>query len=264
MSQPTFFSVARRPKWIAGLIFALAVAAVFALLGQWQLDRTFTVVEPVSENEPVFVLNEIASPGEPMTAEAANVLVKANIFLDQSNVFIVANRLQQTDSEVVTGYWLIAQSNALLKDGDQTASLSVALGFAKSLEQAEKARTELKEAILAQAFLEATGRYLQTEAPVSRPDPAKQYLLGSFSLAELVNLYSSEPVASFAGFFAIDSEPGYGLEPIQLPPPEAGTRVNWLTLFYAVEWVLFAGFAVFLWWRLVEDQRLREQIITKR
>jgi hypothetical protein len=35
--------------------------------------------------------------------------------------------------------------------------------------------------------------------------------------------------------------------------------VNWLTLFYALEWALFAGFAVFLWWRLVEDARIREQ-----
>jgi hypothetical protein len=29
-----------------------------------------------------------------------------------------------------------------------------------------------------------------------------------------------------------------------------------------VEWVLFGIFAVFLWWRLVEDQRLREQEAT--
>jgi hypothetical protein len=44
-----------------------------------------------------------------------------------------------------------------------------------------------------------------------------------------------------------------------IAPPEAGTQVNWLTLFYALEWALFAGFAVFLWWRLVEDARIREQ-----
>jgi hypothetical protein len=41
-----------------------------------------------------------------------------------------------------------------------------------------------------------------------------------------------------------------------------GTSVNWLTLFYAVEWVLFGVFAVFLWWRLVQDQRLRESTKT--
>jgi hypothetical protein len=258
MANPTFFLVARRPKWIAGLFFALAVAAVFALLGQWQLDRTFTVIEPESENEQVLVLNEIATPGAPMTAEAANVLVSANIFLDQQNAFIVSNRLQQVGDQIVEGYWLIANSGALLADGDTTGSLTVAIGYADTLEQAEKARAELQEAMLAQAFLESTGRYLQTEGPVALSDPDKPYVLESLSLAQLVNLYSSEPVKSFAGFLALDAEPGLGLGRIELPPQQVGTQVNWLTLFYAVEWVLFGVFAVFLWWRLVEDQRIRE------
>ena len=262
MTQPTFFSVARRPKWIGGLLFALAVAVVFALLGQWQLERTFTVVEPEKDNEQIFVLNQIANPGSPLTAEAANVLVSANIMLDQSNLYVVSNRLQQSGDVVVSGYWLVANSGALLSDNDTTGSLTVALGFSESLEAIENARVELQDAMLPQAFLESTGRYLQTEAPVESVDANKPYLFGSLSLAQLVNLYSQEPVASFAGFLALDAEPGFGLEQIRLPPQEAGTQVNWLTLFYAVEWVIFAGFAVFLWWRLVQDQRLRESTTT--
>jgi surfeit locus 1 family protein len=258
MTQPTFFSVATRPKWIGGLLFALVIAVVFALLGQWQLDRTFTVVEPEKENEQVFVLNQIATPGAPLTAEAANVLISAKIMLDQSNIYIVSNRLQQAGEEVVAGYWLIGNSGALLSDNDKTASLTVAIGFSESLETIEKARVELQESMLPQAFLESTGRYLQTEAPVQSPQPDKPFLFGSLSLAQLVNLYSDEQVESFAGFLALDADPGLGLERIELPPQQIGTQVNWLTLFYAVEWVLFAGFAVFLWWRLVQDQRLRE------
>ena len=259
MTQPTFFSIARRPKWIAGLLLALAVAVVFALLGQWQLERTFTVVEPEVENEQVFVLNQIATPGAPLTAQAANVLVSANIMLDQSNLYIVADRLQQSGEEVVAGYWLIANSGALLADNDKTGSLTVAIGFSESLETIEQARIELQQSMLPQAFMESTGRYLQTEAPVDAPDAAKSYLFGSLSLAQLVNLYSSEQVESFAGFLALEADPGFGLETIDLPPQEVGTQVNWLTLFYAVEWALFAGFAVFLWWRLVQDELLREQ-----
>jgi hypothetical protein len=240
----------------------LAVAVVFALLGQWQLERTFTVVEPEVDNEQVFVLNQVASPGAPLTVEAANVLVSANIMLDQSNLYIVSNRLQQAGGEVVAGYWLIGNSGALLADNDTTGSLTVAIGFSESLTDIEKARVELQESMLPQAFLESTGRYLQTEAPVELPEAEKPYLFGSLSLAQLVNLYSEEPVASFAGFLALDADPGLGLERIDLPPQEVGTQVNWLTLFYAVEWVLFAGFAVFLWWRLVQDQRLRESTTT--
>jgi surfeit locus 1 family protein len=258
MANPTFFQVARRPKWVGGLILSLAVAFVFALLGQWQLDRTFTVIEPAAENEQVFVLNDVALPGAPITAQAANVLVSANIFLDQQNVFIVSNRLQQSGDEVVEGYWVIANSGALLADNDTTGSLTVAIGYADTLVQAESARTQIQDAILPQAFLESTGRYLQTEGPIAIADPDKPYVLESLSLAQLVNLYQGPPVQSFAGFLAIDADPGFGLDKIGLPPQEVGTQVNWLTLFYAVEWVLFGIFAVFLWWRLVEDQRLRE------
>jgi hypothetical protein len=31
-------------------------------------------------------------------------------------------------------------------------------------------------------------------------------------------------------------------------------KINWLSAFYFLEWLLFAGFAVFLWWRLVKDE----------
>lgn len=258
MTNPTWSQVARRPKWIAGLFLALAVAAVFALLGQWQLERSFTEVEPEDQSQKPLVLTATEKPGEPLTAAAANKLVQAQIFIDTQNVFIVSNRLQRAADEVVSGYWVIANSSVLLEDGESTASLSVGIGFAESLAVAEGAREALMESVQAQAFLEQTGKYLQTEGPETQSDPAKSYLLESFSLAQLVNLYKGVEAQSLAGFMVLDAEPGFGLERIIIAPPEAGTQVNWLTLFYALEWALFAGFAVFLWWRLVEDARIRE------
>jgi hypothetical protein len=258
MTNPTWSQVARRPKWIAGLFLALAVAAVFALLGQWQLERSFTEVEPEDQSQKPLVLTATEKPGEPLTAAAANKLVQAQIFIDTQNVFIVSNRLQRAADEVVSGYWVIANSSVLLEDGESTASLSVGIGFAESLSVAEGAREALMESVQAQAFLEQTGKYLQTEGPETQSDPAKSYLLESFSLAQLVNLYKGVEAQSLAGFMVLDAEPGFGLERIVIAPPEAGTQVNWLTLFYALEWALFAGFAVFLWWRLVEDARIRE------
>jgi hypothetical protein len=258
MTNPTWSQVARRPKWIAGLFLALAVAAVFALLGQWQLERSFTEVEPEDQSQLPLVLVDSEKPGEPLTATAANKLVQAQIFIDTQNVFIVSNRLQRAADEVVSGYWVIANSSVLLEDGESTASLSVGIGFAESLAVAEGAREALMESVQAQAFLEQTGKYLQTEGPETQSDPAKSYLLESFSLAQLVNLYKGVEAQSLAGFMVLDAEPGFGLERIVIAPPEAGTQVNWLTLFYALEWALFAGFAVFLWWRLVEDARIRE------
>ncbi|WP_054821545.1 hypothetical protein [Arthrobacter sp. JCM 19049] len=34
--------------------------------------------------------------------------------------------------------------------------------------------------------------------------------------------------------------------------------MNWLNVFYGIEWVVFAGFAFFLWYRLVRDDYQRE------
>ena len=46
---------------------------------------------------------------------------------------------------------------------------------------------------------------------------------------------------------------------IDAPMPAREVEVNFLNLFYALEWVLFAGAAVFMWWRLVKDAVERER-----
>jgi hypothetical protein len=33
---------------------------------------------------------------------------------------------------------------------------------------------------------------------------------------------------------------------------------NWLNIFYAIEWIVFAGFAFYVWYRLVRDRVERE------
>jgi surfeit locus 1 family protein len=261
MSNPTWIQVATRPKWILSLSLALLVAAAFGLLGQWQLDRTFRVVEQVSLEETPVELQTLATPGEPSGANAFGKIVSQNLQLDIKNVFLIADRVQLVEQESVSGYWVVANSFALLESGE-VASLTVALGFAQNLESAEKARSEVISSILPQAFLPVTGSYLPSEAPVDRPEENNFHLLGSLSLAQLVNLYSfdvKQPPPSFAGFLVLDNEPEFGLGQIVIGQQPAGVQINWLTLFYALEWTVFAGFAVFLWWRLVEDQRVREQ-----
>ncbi len=49
-----------------------------------------------------------------------------------------------------------------------------------------------------------------------------------------------------------------GLEDISSPAPDEQSPVNWLNVFYAVEWAIFAGFAFYLWYRLAKDAWERE------
>jgi surfeit locus 1 family protein len=235
---PTFFWVATRPKWIGALLLSLAVAAIFAGLGQWQLDRAFTKDEPKTNS-----------------SNSSLALVEKKLMLDTQHVYIVDGRLQNG----VTGYWLIANA----KD-EKLASTTLALGWAEKLETVERLRTQLIESVQAEAFLPVSGYPLPSEGP-QPADPAKPYLLHSVSLGQLINLYSPDAAIQSAPEYlavcACEEQTSFGLmtgelKPIQVTYRDA-EKINWLSAFYFLEWSLFAGFAVFLWWRLVKDEVIR-------
>ena len=55
-----------RPRWVGALVLALAIAAAFALLGQWQLDRAIASAQVEERTtEDVVVLADVVSPDGP-------------------------------------------------------------------------------------------------------------------------------------------------------------------------------------------------------
>ena len=76
-------------------------------------------------------------------------------------------------------------------------------------------------------------------------------LLGRWHDVAELNVYRPYLVAETAGD-AGESLPA-GLQPIDSPAPDEGSNVNWLNIFYAVEWAIFAGFAFYMWYRLARD-----------
>jgi hypothetical protein len=255
MQNPTWFQVARRPRWIAGLVLAMLIAVVFSLLGQWQLSRSFSTVGQTDPDPEPVPLSELVEPGGLVFREILDRPATAEIALDQSNLYIVGNRLQLIASgETLSGYWLVANSRALVED--ELISLTLALGFSDDLEVVRSARDELAEAFLVAAFVPITGLVEPTEAPRPNLEPG---VLGSLSLAQLVNLYQPEPFLSYPVFLIVnESFTAAGLEPIVIGLQSETVEINWLTLFYAIEWVLFALAAFYIWARLVADARQRE------
>ena len=79
------------------------------------------------------------------------------------------------------------------------------------------------------------------------------------AVAALVNLWSDVDGGAIYSAYIVDTEAAPGLEVIYSPPPQQQVELNWLNVFYAIEWVVFAGFAIFLWYRLVKDAYVREQ-----
>jgi surfeit locus 1 family protein len=226
--MPSFFAVAKQPKWIGALFLSLAVAAVFAALGQWQLERTFT------KDQPAHVSYNIET---------------VSVKIDTKNVYIIANRLSGTD----TGYWLVANSNSKNK------SLTIALGWSPDLAEAQSERQALMNSDLQKFETKLEGVFIPTEAPLPQTNDLP-YVFESLSLAQLINVYSpqkqliAEPkILALNGASQASAWPP--LEPINVTYDPV-QRINWLSAFYFLEWLLFAGFAVFLWWRLVRDEQV--------
>ena len=80
-------------------------------------------------------------------------------------------------------------------------------------------------------------------------------------MAELVNLWA-DPGPVYGGYLVAERAPE-GLQTIPTSAPELQGKLNWLNIFYAAEWAIFAVFALYLWYRLVRDEWERETAPTE-
>ncbi|MFM9877648.1 MAG: SURF1 family protein [Rhodoglobus sp.] len=236
----TVWQVARRPRWIAALLLALAVASGFAALGQWQLARSVEGGQVTEQQTEASVpLTSIATPQKPMPAETIGQRVTVGEVEWVAGDYVV---LSDRTNDAEPGYWVVA--HAITGNG---ASLAVALGWVASAEAAASAARGLDDTPPASTL---TGRYLPTESPQQSDFEAGQR--SALATAELVNLWGTVPDGVYSGYVISDDAPA-GLEQIDSPPPNTEISLNLLNIFYAIEWVIFAGFAIFLWYRLVKD-----------
>ena len=246
---PTFARAALRPRWLALLAFALAVAAGFEWLGQWQLGRaveTATVVE--RDTETVRPLEEVLAFGDPMTDAAVDSMVTVTGSFRPGDWLIVGDR----DNEGETGYWVVG---LLVAD---SGSVAVAVGWTADEAGAQQVADRLN-AETDSGPVVVTGRLTAGEAVDVDTDTPSADAIDRMSIPWLANMWSevTEPVS--LGYIVSHDDPPSGLVAIPSPKPEATAELNWLNLFYAIEWVVFSGFAVFLWWRLVADDVRRER-----
>ncbi len=232
------WSIARRPKWIALLVLALAVAAAFAALGQWQFERSVdaaTVVE--RDTESAVPLDSIAEPQQIMTSDASGRIVTVSGSWVEGDDVVVTGR----ESAGEPGDWIVRHFAT-----DSGASLAVAVGYVAP--GADVPSLDSGEAQL-------TGRYVPSESPQQSDFEAGERTV--IAVADLINLWQESDLV-YAGYLTMTDAPA-GFETIAAPPPELDAELNLLNLFYALEWIIFGGFAVYLWWRLVKDEWEKEQ-----
>lgn len=253
------WKTALKPRWIAGFIFAIALSGVFVLLSQWQFGRSTQPEVPVNPtSEQVQPLTATLQPGNFFHGSVADQMVTAQGTYSPDKQVLVPGRLHDGKN----GYWVVsafAVSGAPTLTGAAASPqtwIPVARGWVADPADA---------AAPPSGIVELTGRLLPSEAPVAGKAP-KPGEASAVSVAELINYWG---VSSYPGFVSATAEvvggkdvsaasvPG-NLLPLNIGPQPPSQQINWLNLFYSIEWVVFAGFAVFIWWRLVKDDYHRD------
>jgi cytochrome oxidase assembly protein ShyY1 len=239
-------------------VFAIAISGVFVLLSQWQFGQSTKSDAPVATTtEELKPLTTVLKPGDFFPGSVADQKVSVTGGYDPEKQVLVPGRLHDGDK----GYWIVsafavADAPVLAGEGASPQTwIPVARGWVADPTDAVAPPS---------GTIELTGRLIPSEAPLPNTD-AGPGRASAVSVAELINIWE---ISSYPGFVAADTEmagtadvsaaAGGNLQPLNIGPQPAAQKVNWLNIFYAAEWVVFAGFALFIWWRLVKDDYRRE------
>ena len=237
----SFWSIARRPRWIGALLLALAIAAGFSALGQWQISRSVATatVAPANTETPV-PLSSIAKADSAVTDRQLGHMITTSGALVAGDFVVLSDRLNGGTK----GFWLVGHVTT-----DDKRELAVALGWAPTRAAALAAEGS---ATVANPLL---GRYLPSEPP-DQADVEKGGQSAA-SVPALINQWKSFGGSVYGGY-VVAAMPSAGLVKIDSPAPTQDISLNWLNVFYAAEWAIFAGFAIYLWYRLVQDELEKE------
>lgn len=234
-----------RPRSLLLLVAALAVAVLFAALGQWQLQRAVQNGSVVARpTESVRALTAVARPQAQQTEASIGQMVRTSGTFVPGDFLVVENRLNRgTEGAWVAGH--------LVTDAPPGAQLAVAVGWAPDRAAAQAVADRLNARPPAPG--ELVGRYLDSDGPAV-PQAGSPLTLTAMAVPQLLNRWQQQtggPV--YNGYLVARTAPD-GLAVIHSPRPTAQVELNLLNVLYAGEWVLFALAAFYVWYRLVRDR----------
>jgi cytochrome oxidase assembly protein ShyY1 len=219
-------------KWIGLSILALAVIVAFGVLSAWQWqraqrDEAVAAVVPAGE---VFVA------GDPLASSAYGTLVSASGTYDASHQVVVVHGNET--------YWVVTP----LQPASGPA-IPVARATVTSLDDP--------------AVVDVTSGTV-TVIGVAQPyegDPGTPSTLPAGQTDRLTASGLALPYPGAGGWIALESQtPPSSVASTPVLPPitqQAGGNLRLQNASYAVQWLLFAGFVVFFWARMLRDD-LRE------
>jgi surfeit locus 1 family protein len=251
---------ALRPRWLALLGLVAVICVAFGWLGSWQLgvarDRSAERARQQVAARPPVPVDAVLVPQQPFTVPADGRLVTAGGRYDPSRQVLVAGRLQAERP----GWWVVAALRA-----ESGGWLPVVRGWVPDPDDA-RARPDRTPA----GPVRVAGVLQPDEAP--GPDgpglgtgPGGPRLT-ALDAADLANRWGT-PI--YNGYLVLTRESTEPVGPTTAPPtttqPAAArpelvpaprpqpTGLVWRNAAYAVQWWVFAGFTVVLWWKMVQQ-----------
>lgn len=229
------------PRWLALLLLVVVLIAAFIQLGRWQLgvaeDKAATEAIAAAASRPVIPLESLLRPHQPFPNLESTRRVSVVGEYEPGQVLVGGRRLDGVD-----GIWVITPFRVTATGG----VLGVLRGFVTDpLEVTDPPTGELT----------LMGGLAPGESPYVGPElPAGQ--VGSVDLSVLVNEWPGELYNAF--IFLESQEPSTGPGLALVPTPTVEPDLNWRNLAYALQWWAFAIFALWMWWRMVQQAHREE------
>lgn len=232
-----FRRAALTPRMLGLLLVFLAIAAVCARLGVWQLDRAVQRAEineaarvAQQQDAPATPLGDVLAPRATFPGDLVGTKVEVTGRFDGETLLVPGRIGPEGD----VGFLVLDRFVA----SDGTGVLPVVRGWVAEPAAPDPAAGE----VTLQGFLQAGESFERADLPEGQ--------VGAIAPGQLVNLWGGP---MYTGYLVVDEPVDAGLD--RLPPPTLpGGGLNLQNLAYALQWWIFGGFAVLLWSRLVRDE----------
>ncbi len=234
---------ALKPRFLGLLGLVLVIGVAFVFLGRWQLGVAESsaqrdAVEQARAQAPA-PITTVLRPQAPFRGDLSSRPVTATgRYSAEGQLLVPDRRLDGVD-----GLWVLTP---FVVDGSG-ATLPVLRGFVRSAAEAGPPPT---------GTLTVAGGLAPGESPVARPLPSGQ--VGSVDLSVLVNTWPGEIYNAF--LFLESEDPPSDAALTRVPTPLGDTGIQWRNAAYAVQWWVFALFALWFWFRMVRDEARRDAV----